>query len=159
MHPGSSLRSRYGPAAMILLTLLWLAMAAPLTAEAKKVTRSPYSRAEINWAITWINNALPKFMKKGIIEKISTKKDRFEVFAGKPWYGLTFNQQGAFLKNLARAREIIGHAPYFSVSDISSSETVARVSGPDIKILIPGQGLTLYMPREPYFPQPPVTWP
>lgn len=159
MLRGSSRQGRCAAAVMGFIALLWLAVIFLLPAPAECAARSRYSRPEINWAITWINNALPKFMKKGIIAKISNKNDRFQVFAGKPWYDLSFTQQGAFLENLSRAREIIGHAPYFSVADLSSSETVARVSGTDIEILIPGQGFTVYIPQAPYSPQPPDTGP
>jgi hypothetical protein len=108
--------------------------------------RSQFSRAEINWATTWINNALPNFMQKGIIAKISTKDDGFQVFAGRPWYDLSFTQQGEFLKNLARSREIIGHPPQFSVVDVDSSATIARVSYSNIEILTPSEGFKYYQP-------------
>jgi hypothetical protein len=108
--------------------------------------RSQFSRAEINWATTWINNALPNFMQKGIIAKISTKDEGFQVFAGKPWYELSFTQQGEFLKNLARSREIIGHPPQFSVVDVDSSATIARVSYSNIEILTPTEGFKNYQP-------------
>ena len=115
-------------------------------AQPERQQRSQYSRAEINWATTWINNALPKFMQKGIIVKISTKGDGFEVFAGRPWYELTFTQQGEFLKNLARSREIIGHPPQFSVIDADSSATIARVAWSNIEILTPTEGFQYYQP-------------
>jgi hypothetical protein len=108
--------------------------------QAESPKRSQFSRAEINWATTWINSALPNFMQKGIIAKISTKDDGFQVFAGKPWYQLTFTQQGEFLKNLSRAREIIGHSPQFSVVDVDSSMTLGRVSGAGIEVLTPDVG-------------------
>jgi len=110
------------------------------SAQAENQKRSRFSRAEINWATTWINSALPNFMQKGIIAKISTKDDGFQVFAGKPWYQLTFTQQGEFLKNLSRAREIIGHPPQFSVVDVNSSITLGRVSWSGIEILTPDVG-------------------
>ncbi len=137
------------PAASVaigLLAVLLLAQVSFQAAGAESSPRSQFSRPEINWATTWINTALPQFMQKGIIAKISNKNDSFEVFAGKPWRQLSFMQQGEFLKNLALAREIIGHAPYFSVVDITTSETVARVSGSAIEILTPAEGFKFYMP-------------
>jgi len=128
--------------------LLACLLAPAVFAQSERQQRSQYSRAEINWATTWINNALPKFMQKGIIAKISTKDDGFQVFAGKPWYALTFTQQGEFLKNLARSREIIGHPPQFSVTDIETSATIARVSWSNIEILTPDAGFTYYQPPE-----------
>ena len=115
-------------------------------AQAETRQRSQFSRPEINWATTWINNALPKFMQKGIIVEISTKDEGFQVFAGQPWYELTFTQQGEFLKNLARSREIIGHPPQFSVIDADSSATIARVAWSSIEILTPTEGFKYYEP-------------
>ncbi len=126
--------------------LLCCLLAPASFAQAESRQRSQFSRAEINWATTWINNALPNFMQKGIIVKISTKDDGFQVFAGKPWYELTFTQQGEFLKNLARSREIIGHPPQFSVVDVDSSATIARVSWSNIEILTPTEGFKYYQP-------------
>jgi len=119
-------------------------------AQPESKQRSQFSRAEINWAITWINNALPKFMQKGIIVKISTKDESFQVFAGHPWYELTFTQQGEFLKNLARSREIIGHTPQFSVVDADSSATIARITWSSIEILTPAEGFKYYQPPADY---------
>lgn len=138
-----------GPPPVCVLAALALCLAAMLPEPAAASPRSRFSRAEINWATTWINTALPKFMQRGIIKKISTKNDTFQVFAGRPWYGLSFTQQGELLKNLARAREIIGHYPAFSVIDSDTSETVARVSGPAIEIRIPGEGFQYYAPQFP----------
>jgi hypothetical protein len=115
-------------------------------ASAESAKRSKFSRPEINWATTWINNALPYFFRKGIPAKISTKDEGFEVFVGKPWYQLTFTQQGEFLKNLSRAREIIGHPPQFSVYDAESSSPVARVSWSGIEILTSGGEFKPYQP-------------
>ena len=136
------------PHVAFLYAVCGLACLLALISSARAETRqhSRFSRAEINWAITWINSALPNFMQKGIIAKISTKDDGFAVFAGKPWYGLTFNQQGEFLKNLSKSREIIGHPPQFSVTDVDSAATVARVSGLGIEILTPTEGFKLYQP-------------
>jgi hypothetical protein len=121
---------------------------APISsAQAENQKRSQFSREEISWAVTWINSALPHFMQKGIIAKISTKDEGFAVFAGKPWYQLTFTQQGEFLKNLSRSREIIGHPPQFSIVDIDSSATIARVSGSNIEILTPAEGFKYYQPQ------------
>ena len=150
----AQIRNTAGAAAFFLLAILpalWLSQ--PACAEAP--ARSRFSRPEINWATTWINNALPQFMHKGIITKISNKNDNFELFAGPPWRGLSFSQQGEFLKNLARAREITGHPPYFSVVDSATSETLARVSGAMIEILTPGEGFKLYVPpQDAYQPAP-----
>jgi len=135
------------PLACVYAVLGLACLLAPLSdAGAENHKRSQFSRAEINWAITWIDSALPHFMQKGIIAKISTKDDGFAVFAGKPWYDLTFTQQGEFLKNLSRSREIIGHSPQFSVTDRDSAATVARVSAAGIEILTPSEGFKLYQP-------------
>ena len=97
---------RSAPAVIRLLCALSLALALLEPAGAESTARSRFSRPEINWATTWINNALPQFMQKGIIAKISNKDDGFQVFAGKPWGQLSFTQQGEFLRNYYRAREI-----------------------------------------------------
>lgn len=143
-----------GPVPVCLLAALALCLAAMLPAPAAASPRSRFSRAEINWATTWINTALPKFMQRGIIAKISTKNDTFQVYAGRSWYGLSFTQQGELLKNLAHAREIIGHYPTFTVIDSDTSETVARVSGPAIEIRIPGEGFKFYDPQFPAAAEP-----
>jgi hypothetical protein len=140
-----SLYLRHAPRVCAACLLCFLLAPAGF-AQPERQQRSQYTRAEINWAITWINNALPNFMQKGIIAKISTKDDGFQVFAGKPWYDLSFTQQGEFLKNLARSREIIGHPPQFSVVDVDSSATIARVSWPSIEILTPSDGFKYYEP-------------
>jgi hypothetical protein len=133
---------------MCAVCLLACLLATESFAQPERQQRSQFSRAEINWATTWINNALPNFMQKGIIAKISNKDDVFQVFAGKPWYELSFTQQGEFLKNLARSREIIGHQPQFSVVDVDSSATIARVSYSNIEILTPAEGFRYYQPPE-----------
>lgn len=151
-----------GPAASPacrLITALALTLFVQQAAGAESSPRSLFSRPEINWATTWINTALPQFMQKGIIAKISNKNDNFEVYAGKPWRELSFMQQGEFLKNLARAREITGHPPFFSVVDSSSSETLARVSGSAIEILTPDGSFKFYVPQDPDILQPPAAEP
>ena len=135
------------PCACLYAVCMLACLLAPMSSgRAETRQHSRFSRAEISWAITWINSALPNFLQKGIIAKISTKDDGFAVFAGKPWYQLTFTQQGEFLKNLSRSREIIGHPPQFSVVDVDSSATVARVSESGIEILTPAEGFKLYQP-------------
>jgi hypothetical protein len=142
-----SLSLRQAPWAIVCAMCLLASLKAPESfAQPESRQRSQFSRTEINWATTWINNALPNFMQKGIIAKISTKDDGFQVFAGKPWYALSFTQQGEFLKNLARSREIIGHPPQFSVVDVDSSATIARVSYSNIEILTPTEGFKCYQP-------------
>jgi len=105
-----------------------------------------YSRSEWTWAVQWINNGLSLFMERGYIAKISTKDDGFDVYAGAPWYRLAFHQQGEFLKNLSRAREITGHSPFFSVLDAAGNATVARVAPLGIEILTPEEGFKTYQP-------------
>ena len=154
---GKSLKTEQGQANRIFLlrapcaclcavSMLVCLLAPMVSAQAENQKRSRFSRAEINWAITWINSALPNFMQKGIIAKISNKDDVFQVFAGRPWHELSFTQQGEFLKNLSRAREIIGHPPQFSVEDVDSTATLARVSWSGIEILTPDEGYKLYQP-------------
>lgn len=159
MLRSSSLTGRAASAALFLLAAVVLQLVVLQPAGAESSPRSRFSRSEINWATTWINNALPQFMQKGIIAKISNKNDNFEVFAGRPWRELSFLQQGEFLKNLARAREITGHPPFFSVVDSSSSETLARVSGSAIEILTPAEGFKFYVPPEQGTYQPPAADP
>ena len=126
------------------LVLVTVALQSRVCAE--NARRSKFSRPEITWATTWINNALPYFFRKGIVARISAKDEGFDVFVGKPWYQLTFTQQGEFLKNLSRAREIIGHPPQFSVYDAESSSPVARVAWSSIEILTPGGDFKSYQP-------------
>ena len=52
-------------------------------------------------------------MGNGVLEKIVTKKDAFEVYVGEQWHVLDFHSKGAFLLELSRAREITGHEPFF----------------------------------------------
>ena len=135
------------PCACLYAVCMLACLLAPMSSgRAETRQHSRFSRAEINWAITWINSALPNFMQKGIIAKISNKDDVFQVFAGRPWHELSFTQQGEFLKNLSRAREIIGHPPQFSVEDVDSTATLARVSWSGIEILTPDEGYKLYQP-------------
>ncbi|MEI6125118.1 MAG: hypothetical protein WCQ99_01055 [Pseudomonadota bacterium] len=105
-----------------------------------------FSRSETIWAVQWINNGLSLFMEKGFVKKITAKDDAFEVYAGKPWYTLEITQQGAFLQNLSRAREITGHSPFFTVFDVETSATVARVTETAIEILSPDEGFKNYQP-------------
>lgn len=132
-----------------ILTIIFFLAAPPafsLEMQSGQGKREKFSRSETTWAVQWLNNGLSLFMEKGFIKKITAKDDAFEVFAGGPWYKLEFSQQGEFLKNLSRAREITGHAPFFIVFDVETSATVARVSEISIEILSPDEGFKSYQP-------------
>jgi hypothetical protein len=127
----------------LLLFLSW----APLRTRSLPATEyQNYSRSECTWAVQWINNGLSLFMERGYIAKISAKDDGFDVYVGSPWYRLAFHQQGEFLKNLSRAREITGHAAFYSVLDAASGATVARVTPLAIELLTPDEGFKQYQP-------------
>lgn len=104
-----------------------------------------FSRSECRWAVKWINSELSFLMGNGVLKKIVSKDDAFEVRVGEPWYKLEFNQKGEFLKNLSRSREITGHSPFFNIVDNETREIVARVSENSIEILLPVEGFFQYL--------------
>lgn len=116
--------------------------------EAEGEAAKVFSRAEYRWAIKWINNELSVFMEKGIIKKIIAKEHLFEVQVGEPWHELDFDQQGIFLRDLSRSREITGHPPFFDVKDFKTNAIAAKVSESAIEIFLPGIGLLPYFPPE-----------
>lgn len=129
---------------MVILCLPHSAFSQEMSGQGK---HRKFSRQETTWALQWINHGLTVFMEKGFVKKIVTKDDAFEVYAGRQWYRLSFDQQGEFLKNLSRAREITGHSPFFTVFDDTAAATVARVSGSAIEILSPDEGFKQYRPE------------
>lgn len=94
-------------------------------------------RDECTWATQWINNGLSLFMARGYVEKITAKDDGLTMFVGAPWHRLSFAQQGEFLRNFARSREIIGHDPSCTVLDGATGAIVARVAPNSIELLTP----------------------
>jgi hypothetical protein len=110
----------------------------------KKGQEKDFSLSENRWAVKWINKELSLFMEKGIIKKIIAKNNLFEVYIAEPWYELEFSEQGIFLRDLSRSREITGHSPFFKVKDYASNEVVAKVAKRAIDILYPGMGFIPY---------------
>jgi len=106
-----------------------------------------FSRREWRWAVKWINSELSFLMGQGVVKKIVSRKDYFEVIVGPPWYGVPFRQQGDFLKNLSRARQITGHSPFYTLRDAHTGEIAARITEQSITILIPGEGFFEYRPE------------
>lgn len=84
-------------------------------------------------------------MGNGVLKKIVSEEKFFDLYIGEPWYKITFNQKGSFLKNLSRARQITGHSPFFRVLDDSTQEIVAKVTEKAIEILLPGEGFFQYL--------------
>lgn len=99
-----------------------------------------FSRAECRWAAKWINREMAFMMGNGVLKKVISKEKLFEVQVAAPWYELEFNQQGDFLKNLSRSREITGHKPFFNVKDPATDSVVARVTDQAIEIEVPAEG-------------------
>jgi hypothetical protein len=113
--------------------------------EGSEESGKEFSRSECRWAVKWINSELSFLMGNGVLKKIVSKDDVFEVRVGEPWYKLEFNQKGEFLKNLSRSREITGHLPFFNIVDNETREIVARVSENSIEILLPVEGFFQYL--------------
>jgi len=109
-----------------------------------KISDHEFSRGESKWAVKWINKELSFFMGKGVLKQIISKKNIFEVRVGELWYKLEFCQQAEFLTKLSRARQIIGHDPFFDVRDHKTKEVVARVSENSIEILLLQEGFFEY---------------
>jgi len=103
-----------------------------------------FSKRVSRWAAQWINSELSFYMANGAIKKIISKNNLFELRVGEPWYELTFHSKGLLLINLSRAREIMGHSPFFFVRDDATEERAAKVSQRAIEILVPGEGFFQY---------------
>lgn len=131
----------------IVSAILLLLLCTPclLFAGEKKWDEKKFTRQECRWAVKWINGELPFFMANGILKKIIAKKKVFEIWTGEGWNELKFEQKGAFLANMSRAREITGHRPFFRVIDNVNKNTVARVADRFIEINLPGEGLFKYI--------------
>jgi len=126
----TAVRDRYLNAAAAAI----IVMAAAVSPAASQTVRT---ESECTWATQWINNGLSLFMARGYVEKIAAKDDCPTVFVGAPWHRLSFAQQGEFLRNFTRSREITGHDPSCTVIDTASGTTVARVTPNGIELLTP----------------------
>ena len=103
-----------------------------------------FSKRVSRWAAKWVTSELSFYMGNGAIKKIISTDTVFELRIGEPWYELTFDSKGLLLTNLSRAREIMGHSPFYSVRDDETEEFVARVSQSTIDILVPEEGFFQY---------------
>lgn len=92
-----------------------------------------------------MNRDLTLLMGSGVIEKISAKKDSYDVFAGRVWYTLEFEQQGDILKNLSRSRQVMGHSPLLTLFDHETGRPVAYVKEEKIDILYGNEGFFQYL--------------
>ena len=136
----------FNTTAGILLFLLFTALHSfSEEREWNENSNKEFSRSECRWAVKWINSELSFLMGNGVLKKLVSKDDVFEVRVGEPWYKLEFNQKGEFLKNLSRSREITGHLPFFNIVDNETREIVARVSENSIEILLPVEGFFQYL--------------
>jgi hypothetical protein len=143
MVPGRAARVFSACAAAVLVVC---GSVVPAPGQDRGRSAAEYSRREIRWAAGWINREVALFMARNIVTKIIAGDSAFEVHVGDPWYVLDFGQQGQFLQQLSRAREITGHSPFFVVRDDTSTDIVARVSGRGIEVALPGEGMFTYLP-------------
>jgi len=132
---------------MILISFLFFLVFSAYSDETQKIPENEkkFSRSECRWAVKWINSELSFFMGKGIVKKIISKDNFFEVRVGEAWYKLAFHEKGKLLQKLSRYREITGRSPFFDILDGESGEPVARVSERAIRILVQEEGFFQYL--------------
>ncbi len=105
-----------------------------------------FSPEQYSWAINWINGPLETLMAHRVIESISNIDTHFQVRAGEVWEQLSFKQTGEILSNFSRARQIIGHSPFFTVEEKSTGTVIGRVTQTSITILLADEGYFEYFP-------------
>jgi hypothetical protein len=106
----------------------------------------PFSPAQYNWAIHWINGPLETLMAHSVIERISVSDTNFQVRTGEAWGQISFRQAGEILSRFSRARQITGHSPFFTVEQNDTGTICARVTQESIAILVPDEGYFEYIP-------------
>jgi len=111
------------------------------TAESEK----KFSRRECRQAVRWINRDLTLLMGSGVVKRISTKKEKYDVFVGDAWYALAFEQQGDILVHLSRSRQIMGHSPFLNLYDHETGQLVAFVQEKRITIRYKNEGFFHYL--------------
>lgn len=119
-----------------------LAVAAPVVPGDTPVPDEPtFAPREIRWAVQWINRDLGVLMGARVIDMIIDRDNGFfEVRVGPQWQHMTFAARGETLLNLSRAREILGHAPFFDVRDRTGAQVVARVREAAVEVMVAGEG-------------------
>lgn len=108
------------------------------------VAGQKFSQSDCMWAVRWFNNSLSLFMERGYVEKISMQEEPITVYVGRQWHLLEMSQQGAFLRNFARARIITGHDPSCRIVDGNTGATVARITRQNVEILLPDGNVQVY---------------
>lgn len=111
------------------------------TAESEK----KFSKRECRQAVHWTNRDLTLLMGSGVVKRISTQKEKYDVFVGDAWYALAFDQQGDILKHLSRSRQIMGHSPFLNLYDHETGQLVAFVQEKNINILYQNEGFFQYL--------------
>lgn len=133
---------------LICALALWPCLAAHAAEPAieDRAYEDPFSPAQYNWAINWINGPLETLMAHSVIERISASGTNFQVRTGEAWGRISFRQAGEILSKFSRARQITGHSPFFTVEQDTSGTICARVTQDSITILVPDEGYFEYIP-------------